>query len=123
MRTRRLLAFLPAFAMLLIAGLTEAQTYINGQLSSSTTNATPIAVGTNTPVLLIPAVTARKCAWTMNWTEAGNLSCVPVAVGTTAGATTPSSTNGFLFASTKAPWSATQADDDPRLGWSCVSTA
>jgi len=121
MRPRQLLLLVAPLVMIW-ALLANAQTYINGQLPGASSSATPFAVGTSTPVLLVAPNSARLCTVMFNWPEAGNLSCLPVASGAVAAGTVVTATNGFLFQSGRT-WVELGTTGDTRLGWQCVSTS
>lgn len=120
---KRLIASLSVMGLLSGTLLAWGQTYfVNGQPPGSTSSATPVAVGTSTPVLVLSPQLNRVCGWTLNWAESGDLSCLPVPSATTGAGTAPTATNGFLLNQAKAPWVSTSLTDDTRLGWQCVST-
>lgn len=115
MRYFKFLVLLPA--LLLSAVLAYGQITINAKGSAGA----PVAIGTATPkVIMAPG---SRCGWTWLWTEAGNLACQPVPLGTSSPASTPAVGIGMLFTAARVPWNSNAVDDDPSVGWSCVSTS
>lgn len=112
--------------MILVAFVSagRSQVVINGNAASPTV---AIPVGTSTPVTILPlapVVAGRpsRCNWAINWTEAGDMVCLPIISGTSP-IFAPDTTHGFKMTSAKAPWTDTALNGDPSLGWQCVSTS
>lgn len=90
------------------------------QVNSKGTTGSPVAVGTNTPIVIIAAA-QRRCSWTFSWTGAGNLVCQPIPYGAASPTDTPTAAPHGMILKSGSPWSSNILTDDPTLGWSCVS--
>lgn len=123
---KKFLPFLfPLLVLFVYLGAAQGTILINNKGAGTPTNdRSPVAVGTSTPVVIIPATMRPegRCNWAITWTEAGNLVCQPVIYPATTSVIAPTTSHGFMMSAART-WTDSTINGDPNVGWECVSTS